>query len=190
MAMKAKRFCTVALCLLSVGVPHASANVIYTFTGAQYTENSDPSLLGTYLTGSITCPGACADGTYLSAELADITFTSGTVSISTSITPYVNIFTGDIVISGGAIADYELFIDISHGVQAGISMQAALEPSPYSFAAAYSQSAYAGSGGVWSEGSPAVTPLPAALPLFATGLGVMGLLGWRRKRKAAAISTA
>jgi hypothetical protein len=27
------------------------------------------------------------------------------------------------------------------------------------------------------------TPLPAALPLFATGFGVMGLLGWRRKRK-------
>jgi hypothetical protein len=30
------------------------------------------------------------------------------------------------------------------------------------------------------------TPLPAALPLFAGGLGVMGLLGWRKKRKAAA----
>jgi hypothetical protein len=30
----------------------------------------------------------------------------------------------------------------------------------------------------------ATTPLPAALPLFATGLGV--LLGWRRKRKLAA----
>jgi hypothetical protein len=28
-----------------------------------------------------------------------------------------------------------------------------------------------------------VTPLPAALPLFATGLGALGLLGWRRKRK-------
>ena len=28
------------------------------------------------------------------------------------------------------------------------------------------------------------TPLPAALPLFATGLGGLGLLGWRRKRKA------
>jgi hypothetical protein len=27
-------------------------------------------------------------------------------------------------------------------------------------------------------------PLPATLPLFATGLGVLGLLGWRRKRKA------
>jgi hypothetical protein len=31
-------------------------------------------------------------------------------------------------------------------------------------------------------------PLPAALPLFATGLGALGLLGWRRKRKAAAIA--
>jgi len=31
-----------------------------------------------------------------------------------------------------------------------------------------------------------VTPLPAALPLFATGLGALGLLGWRRKKKQAA----
>jgi hypothetical protein len=31
-----------------------------------------------------------------------------------------------------------------------------------------------------------VTPLPAAFPLFATGLGALGLLGWRRKRKAQA----
>jgi hypothetical protein len=30
------------------------------------------------------------------------------------------------------------------------------------------------------------TPLPAALPLFASGLGALGLLGWRRKRKALA----
>jgi hypothetical protein len=29
------------------------------------------------------------------------------------------------------------------------------------------------------------TPLPAALPLFATGLGVLGLVGWRSKRRAA-----
>ena len=29
------------------------------------------------------------------------------------------------------------------------------------------------------------TPLPAALPLFGSGLGVLGLLGWRKKKKAA-----
>jgi hypothetical protein len=33
---------------------------------------------------------------------------------------------------------------------------------------------------------PGDTPLPAALPLFASGLGALGVLGWRRKRKAAA----
>ena len=32
------------------------------------------------------------------------------------------------------------------------------------------------------------TPLPAALPLFGTGLGMMGLLGWRKKRKAQAVA--
>jgi len=32
-------------------------------------------------------------------------------------------------------------------------------------------------------------PLPATLPLFASALGLMGLLGWRRKRKNA-IATA
>jgi hypothetical protein len=34
-----------------------------------------------------------------------------------------------------------------------------------------------------SGGNQTSTPLPAALPLFATGLGALGLLGWRRKRK-------
>jgi hypothetical protein len=32
------------------------------------------------------------------------------------------------------------------------------------------------------------TPLPAALPLFLSGLGVMGLLGWHRKKKPASAS--
>jgi hypothetical protein len=32
------------------------------------------------------------------------------------------------------------------------------------------------------------TPLPATLPLFMGGLGALGLLGWRKKRKAAAVA--
>ena len=39
----------------------------------------------------------------------------------------------------------------------------------------------------WQPITPIATPLPAALPLFAGGLGALGLLGWRRKRKAADI---
>jgi hypothetical protein len=39
-------------------------------------------------------------------------------------------------------------------------------------------------GGGEIRGQLAPVPLPAALPLFATGLGALGLLGWHRKRKA------
>ncbi len=44
----------------------------------------------------------------------------------------------------------------------------------------------------FSEGitsAPSSVPLPAALPLFASGLGALGLLGWRRKKKAAALAS-
>jgi hypothetical protein len=34
----------------------------------------------------------------------------------------------------------------------------------------------------------AVTPIPAALPLFASGLGALALLGWRRKRTARSVA--
>jgi hypothetical protein len=44
--------------------------------------------------------------------------------------------------------------------------------------------------GNWPTGQFSITPIPAALPLFASGLGAMGLFGWRRKRKNAAALTA
>ncbi len=44
----------------------------------------------------------------------------------------------------------------------------------------------AGNNGIWAVVANNAVPLPAALPLFATGLGALGLFGWRRKRKQAA----
>jgi len=35
---------------------------------------------------------------------------------------------------------------------------------------------------------PPVIPLPATLPLFASGLGALGLCGWRRKRRTQAVA--
>ena len=37
--------------------------------------------------------------------------------------------------------------------------------------------------GVGIEATVTPVPLPAALPMFAGGIGLLGLLGWRRKRK-------
>jgi len=39
---------------------------------------------------------------------------------------------------------------------------------------------------IFNTSESRAAPLPAALPLFASGLGALGLLGWRRKRKALA----
>jgi hypothetical protein len=41
---------------------------------------------------------------------------------------------------------------------------------------------------VFSEGigNSAVAPLPASLPLFVSAIGGLGMLGWRRKRRAIA----
>jgi hypothetical protein len=53
---------------------------------------------------------------------------------------------------------------------------------------------YNGGGNFLVDGNPlfvtSPTPLPAAFPLFATGLGGLGLLGWRRKRKNIAVIAA
>ena len=51
-------------------------------------------------------------------------------------------------------------------------------------------SGYSGLDDISVTGASSATPLPATLPLFATGLGALGLLGWRRKRKKAAIAAA
>ena len=47
---------------------------------------------------------------------------------------------------------------------------------------------HVGSNGVQDGGFANPTPLPAALPLFVSGIGGLGLLGWRRKRKAQAVA--
>jgi hypothetical protein len=41
-------------------------------------------------------------------------------------------------------------------------------------------------GDVIATAATTATPLPAAFPLFATGIAGLSLLGWRRKRKAQA----
>ena len=52
--------------------------------------------------------------------------------------------------------------------------------SPY----AYADFSTAVNGG--PSGDVASTPLPGTLPLLASGLGALGLFGWRRKRQAVA----
>jgi hypothetical protein len=42
--------------------------------------------------------------------------------------------------------------------------------------------------GTWEVTIEAATPLPGALPLFASGAGLLGYFGWKRKKKTAAVT--
>lgn len=141
------------------------------------------------------CPG-CASGGF-SAIVggqggilnAQVPYTSGNVtqSFSYSNTFYAPMNTqsgkisevifGDIEFQGSA-AIVGLLVDLSAGGQYGYADFG--DTASLSFGALPQGVSFTAASGL----TPA--PLPAALPLFAAGLGAMSLFGWRRKRKAAA----
>ena len=109
-------------------------------------------------------------------------------------TPEINIYDG-LNGQGNLLASITLSIQGHDGcstlycnfTEIGVTFSGTAES--VSFAGPGAYAAY--SGITLGSASVNATPLPAALPLFATGLGALGLLGWRRKRKkSAAIASA
>ncbi len=99
--------------------------------------------------------------------------------------------------SSSGIAVSQGFIISIPGVEGNVnqpipfSFDWSVNPGTYTITFIGSLSSYDGAGAIYgtiTAGQPIPgTPLPAALPLFAGGLGVMGLFGWRRKRKSAGV---
>ena len=76
-----------------------------------------------------------------------------------------------------------------HTFSSSISVVAATNTAPAGTAAAWNMDrsvADTTTNTMFAVFTPTAVPVPTALPLFASGLGVIGLLGWRRKRKKAA----
>ena len=86
-----------------------------------------------------------------------------------------------------AVGDFSWSSDCSHCFVASVFLDSSI-----SGGGAYTVGS--SDGNVECKGSSCLAPnaptapLPAALPLFATGLGGLGLLGWRRRRKATAVA--
>lgn len=94
---------------------------------------------------------------------------------------------GDMNTWTGAVADPTLTFDLTASGGLTWADAAAVLMDTTGYGAAYSHGFEAVTAGQ-DAGYYSATPLPAALPLFSSGLGVMGLLGWRRKRKAQALA--
>jgi hypothetical protein len=91
-----------------------------------------------------------------------------------------------IVLCRGALGRGAL--SASNNPYAGTFASLGITPGTYTWGWAFFNGYGPPSGGGTFTLTTITTPLPAALPLFATGLGGLGLLGWRRKRKAQAVA--
>jgi hypothetical protein len=187
-------------------LPVPAMATTYYYTGPNYVTNAnDPTYapngpFGNNMTGSVTFDFDTSAYTGAISGLASITdlqLTSGTYTLDASTAPYVvDTFT----LTSGAITSWQVAIcsttscvpqnllmvtcSSSGGPNCGNPPEDVVEYDQYGAAE--------DAGGETGTGSPPyaqgewATPLPAALPLFASGLGAMGFFGWRRKRKAAA----
>jgi hypothetical protein len=159
----------VAVALLASSLPASALTFDFSFTNAA--ANGGGTVMGSIVLNA-------ADTAALSVTVTSNTSSFGSFGIGEYVgNPFANSFT----VSGGLIthADFlSLGVDntspdvtcctLGFAVSAGLSDHNASLP---------------------INNSPNLTftptPLPATLPLFATGLGALGLLGWRRKRRAA-----
>ncbi len=173
------------------GLPGATFTVPSGNLSFNPTDSNPPYTLGTFLSS-----GGVSSATYINGAAATDSLAGASGSAGTLFQ-----FTGSVTVTTGetftAAHDDGLTLVID-----GITVISA--PGPTS--AVLTTETYSGPSGtyafdlVYGEccGPPAelvvnlpftaATPLPAALPLFASGLGVVGFLGLRRKRKAAAIA--
>lgn len=153
-----------------LGFSPASADTIYTYTGNDFTTVTGPYATTDMVTGTID----------LSTSL--VSFSDDVQSLSTS--------------DPSVTADYTLSINSSGDVFWNVSISSPTGSVITTNNTSDSGTEFAGYGGnsgspgSWVETVTSATPVPAALPLFAGGLGALGLLGWRRKRKNGAPSAA
>ena len=158
----------------------------------------DTIYLGVITSGQKTLPASAID---LSGEPFTLDFMFNTVAgtYAASLTaPNLSLLVDPSAACAGTVgctvtSDSQFSVSWIFPSVASQSIQIQLSPSgPYIGTGTFQSLIISGACGGFTCASGAlgieriVTPLPAALPLFAGGLGVVGLLGWRRNRKARA----
>jgi hypothetical protein len=185
------------------GLAGASASTTtYNYLGPFYEYNDLPNS-GKRMTGSVTFDcSPCADGTYVlsppgPAAITAISLTSGSYSLSWPSAEFAGY--DYFVLASGNITQWYVVtgnydtptINIMETINSCPPLACSADAILLANALIADTQRNPGTDnptnitGVWSPGEVTATPLPAALPLFATGLGALGLLGWRRKRKQA-----
>ena len=199
--MKTKLLGLVTLVSL-LGLSAAHATTIYTYTIDKLTVGSSPNA---------TTVGGYIDTNCNACYLTPCDITSWDVTLTPNGTGgFTGSFSGDATDVSQVLpySTSEPNLEVSNGVlyviqssfQSGVSTDFSSSTFDLDFNPGYCEVTHSGSasqtdcaisaaiGELTLTTTQSTTPLPAALPLFVGGLSVMGLLGWRRKRKAQAVA--
>lgn len=170
----------------------ASANTIYTYTGNDFTITTGAYTTSDQVTGTIDLATALGDNfgpsfiSPVSFSFSDgvQTLTNLTAGLDANFLGFSTDASGNIVTwivlmnEPFSLLNYEIYTEKPNPTDAFSS--------DGGYYATTNEGYVLGNPSMWTAMSQ--TPIPAALPLFASGLGAIGLLGWRRKRKAAALA--
>ena len=158
----------------------------FSFVPARADTLYDWTLTGVSFSGSGTITLSSTEETTKNGGGYDATLMTGEIN-SVGVTGPTNYFGSDNVVYPSATTVVD---DFGLGVLLANSDMIAIDPgSPYNIQYSDGNSTYQNE--TFTLTLVTATPLPAALPLFASGLSALGLFGWRRKRKnAAAIAAA
>ena len=181
--MSIKSILAVALLVVGSATPSCAAVVTYSFTSdasMTFITEGDPEKVS----GTFTVNTSGSQPEFLSASLTLSSSGNNNQEDGTYVGPIYKDDNGMFLyrVVNGVLDQRGLviFFDNSFGLQSLI-IKAATWSDPF-----FNPPLFLTAGDFTGSAQIAATPLPAALPLFATGLGAIGLLGWRRKRKAAA----
>ena len=186
--------------------PAGAITVTYDYVGSPYEVGAvTPGgySFGAMMTGSVTFnfDTTAATGTYIlsGGDIAALSLTSGDFSVDiTAFYPYPGSpAPSGFIFQSGVIVGWNLdaslpnpplppFFNQYSSRSSEINSTFAYSPLPYSIDYIVLEGGFAGSAqtntsGVWTL-QPSAVPLPPTIVLLSTGLAVMGLLGWRRKR--------
>jgi len=172
------RFVAAVLAALLASLPAGATT--YNYLGNPYTSNDNPAEFGSNLTGTVTFnfDTTAFTGTipFGDSAITNAQLVSGIYSFSGTTNSTFN-FTSGVITSWSVAENVGLVLLTTSNMPPFTNVFDQAWNIAENFVA-FNQFSPA----TWTIG-PDPTPLPAALPLFATGLGALGLLGWRRKRK-------
>ena len=161
-----------AIVSMSFSFVPARADTVYdwTLSGSSFSGSGTITLSSTEET---TNNGGGYDATAMTGEL------TGEGNNSVGVTGPTSYFGSDNVVYPSATTVVDGF---GLGVLLANSDMIAIDPGgPYNVQYSVNNTTYTGE--TFTLTLVTATPLPAALPLFASGLGALGLFGWRRKRR-------